>query len=119
MAFFLHILPLMVIIHILFLSCCFLSSLKALCGHSALQIILAREYLKEVSLSREQTKYLVLEALRSGCQVVIIITYPSTHYNFSITNCSSVKEYDISAFSLRNLQATNASYPNNGCLSES
>ncbi|KAL8129368.1 hypothetical protein V2J09_018523 [Rumex salicifolius] len=32
------------------------------------QIILAREYLKEVSVSREQIKYLVIEALRGGCQ---------------------------------------------------
>ncbi|KAG9459175.1 hypothetical protein H6P81_003683 [Aristolochia fimbriata] len=32
------------------------------------QIILAREYLKEVNISREQLKYLVLEALRGGCQ---------------------------------------------------
>ncbi|KAL6537655.1 hypothetical protein OROHE_012282 [Orobanche hederae] len=32
------------------------------------QIILAREYLKDVSLSRDQVKYLVMEALRGGCQ---------------------------------------------------
>lgn len=32
------------------------------------QIILAREYVKDVSISREQLKYLVLEALRGGCQ---------------------------------------------------
>ncbi|KAK9154754.1 hypothetical protein Sjap_002234 [Stephania japonica] len=32
------------------------------------QIILAREYLKDVSVSREQLKYLVMEALRGGCQ---------------------------------------------------
>ncbi|RVX20291.1 Magnesium-chelatase subunit ChlD, chloroplastic [Vitis vinifera] len=34
------------------------------------QIILAREYLKDVSISRDQLKYLVMEALRGGCQVL-------------------------------------------------
>ncbi|XP_075500719.1 magnesium-chelatase subunit ChlD, chloroplastic [Primulina tabacum] len=37
-------------------------------GLAKTQIILAREYLKDVIISREQLKYLVLEALRSGCQ---------------------------------------------------
>ncbi|KAK6144075.1 hypothetical protein DH2020_020895 [Rehmannia glutinosa] len=32
------------------------------------QIILAREYLKDVSISRDQLKYIVMEALRGGCQ---------------------------------------------------
>ncbi|CAN1751102.1 Magnesium-chelatase subunit ChlD, chloroplastic [Linum perenne] len=32
------------------------------------QIILAREYLKDVVVSRDQLKYLVMEAIRGGCQ---------------------------------------------------
>ncbi|GFQ01216.1 magnesium-chelatase subunit chld chloroplastic [Phtheirospermum japonicum] len=32
------------------------------------QIILAREYLKDVSIGREQLNYIVMEALRGGCQ---------------------------------------------------
>ncbi|ONK67512.1 uncharacterized protein A4U43_C05F810 [Asparagus officinalis] len=32
------------------------------------QIILAREYLKDVSMNRDQLKYLVMEAVRGGCQ---------------------------------------------------
>ncbi|XP_073114245.1 magnesium-chelatase subunit ChlD, chloroplastic isoform X2 [Elaeis guineensis] len=32
------------------------------------QIILAREYLKDITISREQLNYLVMESLRGGCQ---------------------------------------------------
>ena len=32
------------------------------------QIIFAREYLKEVSISRDQLNYLVMEALHGGCK---------------------------------------------------
>ncbi|KAG6414043.1 hypothetical protein SASPL_126760 [Salvia splendens] len=46
------------------------------------QIILAREYLKDVSISRDQVKYLVMEALRGGCQSGAVLLTPETYpYN--------------------------------------
>lgn len=47
------------------------------------QIILAREYLKDVSISREQLKYIVMEALRGGCQVLVFKTLLEFHKEFS------------------------------------
>lgn len=52
---------------------------------SCIQIILAREYLKDVSISRDQVKYLVMEALRGGCQVSVFETLLRFPQKLSLT----------------------------------
>jgi len=46
----------------------FVDSLKEDTGSMATNIVLAREYIKEVTISSEQVKYLVTEATRALCQ---------------------------------------------------
>lgn len=71
-----HYLPFCLIDELILFLTCFsyfiLACVNQWSDSSSLQIILAREYLKDVTVSRDQLKYLVMEAIRGGCQVLNI-----------------------------------------------
>jgi hypothetical protein len=57
------------------------------------QVILAREYLKEVNISSDQVKYLVEEARRGGVQVRLNLTSNSQSNN--LMTCDEKNDWKL------------------------